>query len=81
MSMPLPFIDVVETGNNIYWLMTINGLSVKDLQGKFGFSTPQAIYKWVNGKSLPTIDNLVSLAYIFNCKIDDIIIIAGKIRK
>lgn len=78
MSVLLPFVDVGQTGNNIYWLMTKNDLTVRDIQGRFGFETPQAIYKWINGKSLSKVDNLVMLAKIFDCKIDDIIVIAGK---
>ena len=76
--MQLPVVNMVDTGNNIYHLMKIHKLSVKNLQEKFGFSAPQAIYKWINGKSLPTIDNIVLLAYIFNCKVDDIIVIEYK---
>ena len=51
------------------------GLSVKDLQKLFGFTTPQAIYKWQHGTALPTIDNLVVLAVIFRVSIDDIIVV------
>ena len=55
--------------------MRINaGLTVKDVQDVFGFSTPQAIYKWQRGTALPTVDNLVVLAAIFGVKIDDILI-------
>ena len=41
----------------------------------FGFATPQAIYKWQKGTAMPTIDNLVMLAMIFQVKIDDIIVV------
>jgi len=47
---------------------------VKDMQKVFGFSTPQAIYHWFHGKSLPTIDNMVVIAAVFKVKIDDILI-------
>lgn len=50
------------------------GLSVKDVQDVFGFSTPQAVYKWQRGTALPTVDNLVVLAALFGVKIDDILI-------
>ncbi|MCD7737967.1 MAG: helix-turn-helix domain-containing protein [Lachnospiraceae bacterium] len=52
------------------------GLSVKDLQDIFGFSTPQALYKWQHGTALPTIDNMVVLAAVFGVKVDDILVIA-----
>ena len=50
------------------------GLSVRQLQEIFGFSTPQALYKWQHGTALPTIDNLVVLAAVLGVKIDDILI-------
>jgi len=49
------------------------GLSVKQLQRLLGFATPQAIYKWQRGDSLPTIDNLVALAAIFDVPVDAIL--------
>lgn len=48
---------------------------MRDLQDIFGFATPQAIYKWQHGTALPTIDNLVILAAIFDVAMDDIIVI------
>lgn len=38
-----------------------------------GFGTPQAIYKWQRGDTLPTIDNFVVLSSVFGVKIDDIL--------
>ena len=55
----IPFVDTVATGQNIDRLRNAAGLSVKDMQMIFGFATPQAIYKWIHGTSMPTIDNLV----------------------
>ena len=67
-------IDMTATGINITRLRINAGLTVKDLQDIFGFSTPQAIYKWQRGTALPTVDNLVVLATVFGVKIDDILI-------
>jgi transcriptional regulator with XRE-family HTH domain len=68
----IPVIDMTATGINITRLRVNAGLTVKDLQDIFGFSTPQAIYKWQRGTALPTVDNLVVLAAVFGVKIDDI---------
>ena len=70
-----PAIDMVATGKNIAKLRKDAGLTVRDLQEMFGFTTPQAIYKWQHGAAMPTIDNLVVLAVVFNVAIDDIIIV------
>lgn len=71
----IPAIDMAKTGQNIRNLRIQAGFSVKDLQGIFSFSTPQALYKWQQGVSLPTIDNMVVLAALFGVKVDDILVI------
>lgn len=73
--MNLPCVDRKATGLRIYELMDSKGMTVKDIQNIFGFSTPQAIYKWLNGLCSPTIDNLVILASIFGVTIDEIVVI------
>ncbi len=70
----IPVIDLTATGINITRLRVNAGLTVKDLQDIFGFSTPQAIYKWQRGTALPTVDNLVVLAAVFGVRIEDILI-------
>lgn len=57
-----PVIDPIATGKNIIRLRVERGMSVRDLQAYFGFEEPQAIYKWQQGKSLPSVDNLYALA-------------------
>ena len=70
----LPSIDMAATGDNIIQLRRRNGLTVQDLQNVFGFSTPQAIYKWQRGVAMPTLDNLVVLASVFGTTMDAIVI-------
>ena len=70
----IPVIDMTATGINITRMRINAGLTVKDLQDIFGFSTPQAIYKWQRGTALPTVDNLVVLAAVFGVRIEDILI-------
>ncbi len=78
----IPVIDMTATGMNITRMRINAGLTVKDVQNVFGFSTPQAIYKWQRGAALPTVDNLIVLAAIFGVTIDDILIFQddGRIR-
>lgn len=71
-------LNTKRTGERIKELQAESGLSCVQMQDYFGFNTPQAIYKWRNGKSMPTIDNLVILAHIFGVKIDDIIVTEGE---
>lgn len=71
----MPTINMVATGMNITRLRKSTGLSVRDLADILGFATPQAVYKWQNGVAMPTLDNLVVLAAIFNVTMDQIIIV------
>ena len=64
---------MAATGRNIQRLRRSAGLTVRDLQQVFGFSTPQAIYKWQRGESLPTLDNMAVLACILGVSIEDIL--------
>ena len=73
--MQLPFVNTVATGQNINRLRIAAGLSVRDMQMIFGFATPQAIYKWIHGTAMPTIDNLVILAAILDVTMDDIVVV------
>lgn len=70
----MPVINMAETGQNINRLRQGAGLSVKDLQNVFGFATPQAVYKWLHGTALPSLDNLVVLAAALKVHMDDILI-------
>ncbi len=74
----IPVIDMVATGMNITRLRMNAGLTVRDLQSIFGFSTPQAIYKWQRGDAMPTLDNMVVLAAVFGVAIDDILVVPNR---
>jgi transcriptional regulator with XRE-family HTH domain len=67
-------IDMKKTGQNIRRLMIIKGLNVKDLQRHLGLATPQSIYHWFDGRSLPTVDNLYALSDLFCVTVDSLII-------
>ena len=74
-SKAFPVIDMAETGRNILRLRKKRGMTVRDLQAYFGFEEPQAIYKWQQGASLPTVDNLVVLASVFDVPMEQILVI------
>ena len=57
----VPVIDLKATERNIKRIRQASGVSVRDLQMILGFTNPQAIYKWQNGDSMPSLDNLVSI--------------------
>ena len=73
--MTFPYINTVATGENINRMRIEAGFSVREMQEVFGFTTPQAIYKWIHGTAMPSIDNLVILAAVLGVTMDEIIVV------
>ena len=69
-----PTIDLRATGENIIRLRKANGFTVRELQHYFGFEEPQAIYKWQQGKCLPSVDNLFALSRLFGISMNEILV-------
>jgi hypothetical protein len=55
--------------------MRTKGFKVSDVQARCGFNTPQAIFKWMRGDSVPTIDNMIIIADMSGVTIDQIVVI------
>lgn len=70
-----------ETGERIRKLLLEQGYTIREIQGAFGFENPQAIYKWLSGKSLPSIDNFIILNRLLHTTIEDILVIDGDIPR
>ena len=75
----MPVIDMAATGMNIARLRMAAGLTVRELQAVFGFSTPQAIYKWQRGDALPTLDNMVVLAAVLGVTMEEILVVTDRL--
>lgn len=69
-----PVIDLKSTGAQIKSLRKESGFTVRDIQDIFGFEFPQAVYSWEQGKNVPTVDNLLVLAKLFNVTMDELIV-------
>ena len=66
-------IDVAETGRAIKHHMQRNSVTVKDLS-KALMVSPQAVYKWINGEALPTLENMVQISAILGASLDDLVV-------
>ena len=66
-------IDAVATGMRIQEIRKQRGLKVVDISDYLGFYSPQAVYKWMRGDSLPTLQNMYQLSRLFGTTIDDIV--------
>ena len=71
----MPTIDMTATGLRIGALRDAAGLTNKDLADALGFSTRNAVYKWLGGTALPSLDNLVILADLLGVTMDEILVV------
>lgn len=67
-------IDMCTTGKKIKAHMTCADLSAKDIAATCNLATPNAVWGWQKGQIPPTVDNLVIIANVCGCKIDDLIV-------
>ena len=74
-------IQPVETGKRIKQLLSEQNYTIREIQGAFGFENPQAIYKWIAGKSLPSLDNFIILSRLLHTSIENILVIDGDIPR
>lgn len=75
----IPVIDARATGENINRMRKASGLSTAEMQDILGFTNRNAIYKWFRGVNLPTLDNLVILAALFDVNVSDIIVVSKEV--
>ena len=69
-----PTIDMKATGKCIRRIMNQRKLTVKDVQKYLNLSSVQSIYHWLNGQSVPTVDNLYALSELFQLPVDAMIV-------
>ena len=68
-----PLINKRETGINIRRIMDKQGITARDIQKYLGLGCVQSVYRWLDGISMPTIDNLYALSELFGLSIDDMV--------
>lgn len=73
-TMNYPTIDVAATGENINRLRKSRGFSVAYLKDYFGFSTTNAVYKWLRGDALPSLDNMFALSMLLGISVNEILV-------
>ena len=66
-------IDKKKTGIRLRRIMDSKDISVKDVQQYLGLGSVQSVYHWLNGISLPTVDNMYALSELFQMPVDDML--------
>ncbi len=69
-----PTINMKATGRHIRRIMNQRKFTVKDVQEYLNLSSVQSIYHWLNGQSMPTVDNLYALSELFQLPVDAMIV-------
>lgn len=72
--MNLPVIDMIATGENLNEMRVSHGLSVSAIRDYLELNTTYAVYKWLHGESIPSIDNLLALSMLFNTSINELLV-------
>ena len=66
-------IDMEKTGKRIKEIRKRSGMTIRQVQEACGISAA-AVCKWQNGQAMPTLDNLIILADLWDVKMDDLIV-------
>lgn len=69
-----PVIDMEATGIRLRRIMEQKKITAKCIQQYLGLACVQSIYRWLNGRSMPTIDHLYALSELFRMPLDDIVV-------
>ena len=68
-------ISKVETGKKLRKLMAECGVTVRELQEHMELESPQAVYKWLNGRALPALDNLLVLGKLLHVPMEELLVL------
>ena len=69
-----PNIDMIQTGLKLKMYIDNSSMSVKDIQEYLHLSCPQPIYRWINGKILPSVDHLFMLSELFGTHMEELLV-------
>ena len=67
-------IDAELTGQRLKKAFKDNGYSVREIQYKLDLCCPQGIYRWLQGKTLPSLANLYMLSQILQVSMEELIV-------
>lgn len=67
-------LDIILTGRKIQSVIRENGCRVRELQALLNLSCPQPIYRWINGKTLPSVDHLYMMHRVFGIHMEDMLV-------
>ena len=67
-------LDMQMTGQVLSHKIRKKGYTVAEIKRKLNLSCPQPIYRWFNGQTMPSIDNLYKLSMLLEVHMEDLVI-------
>lgn len=71
--MSFPIIDVEKFGNRLKKLCAQKQITANDLKDFLNLGSVQAVYLWMEGKRLPSLDNLYALSRYLEVPVDTLL--------
>ncbi len=68
-------IDLIKTGKRIKEQVMEAGYDVKGLQEYLELSCPQSIYRWFQGRILPSVEHLSALSQLLGVHMEDLLVL------
>ena len=69
-----PNIDMLRTGKKLKHMLESAGYTPRLIQEYLHLSCVQPIYRWYNGKILPSVDHLFMLSELLNVHMEDLLV-------
>lgn len=69
----IPGINKKASGLKLRRIMDAQGITVKDVQQYLGLGSVQSVYHWLNGISMPTVDNLYAMSELLQVSMDEMV--------
>jgi len=63
-----------KTGEWLRYLCKRKNITVTEIQEKLRISSNQAVYAWFNGKTLPSLNNMLALSDLIGVEINDMVV-------
>lgn len=73
--MKYPVINMKRTGQRLKLLGIKNNTSVRQIQEYLGLASVQSVYDWYHAKTLPSLDHLLALSYLWCTTMENILVI------
>ncbi len=71
-------IDLEKTGRKLKMMLRLAGYDVKYVQEYLGLLYPQCIYRWFQGKILPSVDHLYALSILLGVHMEELLVQKGQ---